>query len=231
MFLKTMLRPLVKRHPKQSFLLKQSPNASILDVGCGNDSSWWVKSILPFSRYTGIDVGDDWNTKPSRADRYIIVKPEEFSEEIGRLSDQFDVVISAHNLEHCNCPEATFGAMLRALKDGGQMFLSFPCEQSVSFPSRAGTLNYFDDKTHRGIPPSYNSVLKTLNEHQFKIIFAKRNYRTFPYWMIGLCQEPFSSLRGKRLTGTWQFYGFESIIIAEKSGISAHLADVFKSLR
>jgi hypothetical protein len=52
---------------KVEFLSLLPDDAVILDVGCGNNSPYRVKRIIPNSNYTGIDVGDHEQKKPNRA--------------------------------------------------------------------------------------------------------------------------------------------------------------------
>jgi len=205
-------------HPngKVHFLSRLSRDSSVLDVGCGNNSPYQVKALLPNSVYTGIDIADYNHTKPNKADHYILTSPEKFASEIGNFNESFDAVISSHNIEHCNDRYATFAAMLRATRVGGKMYVSFPSARSVSFPRRAGTLNYFDDSTHKGDPPDFDRLLAMAREHGFEAIFTSRSNRPILARLIGLMVEPISRLRKKVLRGTWEYYGFESVMILER---------------
>lgn len=201
---------------RNTFLGQLRPDSVILDVGCGNNSPFFAKEILPSCHYTGIDVGDYNQTKPNVADRYIVTGPEDFAGAIARFEACFDAVISSHNLEHCHERQKTLDAVLKAVKPGGRLFLAFPCEASAHFPSRDGTLNYFDDDTHRGNPPDYRGILRTLEENRFDIDFAAQRYRPAYWWLRGLLNEPRSRTQNKVMFGTWAYYGFESIIWARK---------------
>ena len=57
--------------------------------------------------------------------------------------------------------------MKKCLKKGGIIYLVTPSEKSIDFPSREGTLNYYDDKTHKYKPIN----LTGLNQNLRKIIF------------------------------------------------------------
>ena len=214
--IKGLVSRLLRGHGKLSFLSYLPENSKILDVGCGNDSPYRIKSVLAKCEYTGIDIGDYNQSKPNLANHYILTSPENFSNEILRMPARFDAVVSAHNLEHCNDRKATFLAMIASLKKGGRIFLSFPCEGSVYFPNRKGTLNYFDDETHKYAPPSFEELIEELRTHHFEIIFSSRNYKPKILWAIGLMLEPISLLRKRVMRGTWEFYGFESVIWAKK---------------
>jgi SAM-dependent methyltransferase len=126
----------------------------LLDVGCGNNAPYITKTLFPLFHYTGIDVADYNQSSPNLADQYIVTTPEQFHENIVKLG-KFDCVVSSHNLEHVDEREKTLVAMISAVKNGGYIFLAFPTEASVHFPSRKKTLNYFDDPTHKESPPIF----------------------------------------------------------------------------
>lgn len=208
-----MLRPL----SKHSFVIQLKPNCELLDVGCGNNSPAMIKSVLPACRYTGIDVCEPDPTRPNAADQYIVASPETFAAEIAKLTQRFDAVISSHNLEHCNQRFETLRAMLEALKPGGQIYLSFPCEASVDFPKRQGTLNYYDDVTHRDLPPGFHDVVASMKRHGFEIDAVTERHRPPVDWMVGRLNERRSRRQARVLRGTWEYYGFETIIWARRS--------------
>jgi SAM-dependent methyltransferase len=211
-----ILKNLINPFGKKSFISNLPNNALILDVGCGNNSPYVTKSILPDCIYTGLDIGDYNINKPNLADKYILTDPENFNYEILKFENYFDAIICAHNLEHCNNRMGVLGAMLRALKPGGLIYLSFPCEESERFPSRSGTLNYYDDPTHKFTPPSFNETLDLVMNNNFKIIFSQKNYQPKVLWFIGWLTEFYSKYTKKIIIGTWYYWGFETIIVAQK---------------
>ena len=93
------------------------------------------------------------------------------------------------------------------------MFLAFPCEQSVSLPSRKGTLCFYDDPSHMNMP-HLAAILRTIQEIGITVDFCSRRYRPPIPFLVGLLLEPFSHILGRTLPGrvTWSFYGFETII-------------------
>lgn len=210
--LKILLRP----HGRVSFLSKLNTKPFILDVGCGNNSPYDVKAILSDCVYTGLDINDYRQTKPNLADDYILSSPENFTDTIKLINNKFDAVISTHNLEHCNDRWGTLMAITNVLKDDGLLLLVFPSEKSVNFPSRHGTLNYYDDITHKEFPPDFDKVIKVLSDNNMDIIYANKHYKPIILWLAGLLIEPLSVLNKKIYQGTWAFYGFESVIWARK---------------
>ena len=209
------IKILLRRHGKVAFLERVAPGATVLDVGCGSNSPARAKDQRPDIIYIGLDVGDYNHTiRPDlHADRYIVVSPDAFASEIESLRGQCDAVISSHNIEHCLEPERVLTAMTAALTPGGRLYLSFPAEESVNFPRRAGTLNFRDDPTHDKMP-CYRAVLASLEANGMRVDFARKRHRPPLLFVLGLLMEPLSMLTRRTMPGmvTWALYGFESLI-------------------
>lgn len=202
---------------KESFLKRLSSDVRILDVGCGNDSPQFTKNILPNCYYVGIDVGDYNQNHKNLADEYIVTSSAEFCGKIKEFNNEFDAIISAHNLEHCDDRDGVLENMLTALKPGGMLYLAFPSMDSLHFPSREGTLNYFDDKTHKYLPPDFGKVISVISGMGCDIIYAASRYQPANRWLIGLYHES-KSVAAKRVdTETQAFWGLECVIWAQKT--------------
>jgi SAM-dependent methyltransferase len=212
---KAWLSSILRPHHKMDFLVRLPQKFELLDVGCGSNSPYLVKSLFPDCIYTGIDVSDYRQSKPNLADHYVLVNPDGFSEGILALGEKFDAVTSSHNLEHCDDRDATLEAMMTVLKKDGRLYISFPSEASVTFPSRLGCLNYYDDPTHKSTPPDFDAIIDMLSRRGFSILYSAKRYRSPVFWTLGLMSEPISKRRS-RMRGTWEYYGFESIIWAQK---------------
>lgn len=207
----------MNRHDKVAFIYQLDERPNILDVGYANNSAELVKKLSPQSVYTGIDiVAYDGLSEKYPSDHFVVTTPEKFADAILGYDGCFDAVISTHNIEHCFERERTLDAMLRAVKVGGQIYLAFPCKESVEFPSRSGTLNYYDDTTHRDLPPDFDEVMQNIVSRGFKIEFSVRRYRPILYWLAGLVNERNSRKSDKTVYSTWAYYGFESIIQARR---------------
>lgn len=193
-------------------------HGSLLDVGCGNNSPVFFKTLLPNIVYTGIDIEDYAWEKPNPADHYIIASPENFADKISELENKFDTVISSHNLEHCNDRNKVLLAMVKALKAGGYLYLSFPTEKSVNFPGpRNGSLNYYDDYQHKDLPPNFDETIEKLKTNGMKILFSSKSYKPFFYYFYGMLLERKSKREQYAAYPTWAYYGFETIIWAQKT--------------
>lgn len=201
---------------KEKFLRQLPQNAKILDVGCGNDSPQFTKAILPTCHYVGLDIGDYNQRHPELADRYVITTPEQFAQAITEQGQDFDAVISAHNLEHCDDRQAVLQNMLQVIKPGGMLYLAFPSRDSLSFPSRQGTLNYYDDSTHKAEPPDFGKTIAVISGAGFELVYAASRYQPAIRWLIGLYHEAISISRRHVDTETQAYWGLEAIIWAKK---------------
>lgn len=216
-------RKAVKRIPKskwgkQAFIIKLKHNARVLDVGCGNNSAYYHKMLSPANRYVGIDIADyniDNKSKEVMEEYHIIKDPEEFANGIKNIDGDFDAIVSSHNIEHCNKPIATLEAICSKVRKNGLLYLSFPQERTTEFPSRGGTLNFYDDPTHIYMP-DHKEILGILKKNGMEILFDKVGYKPFYYWVIGGVLEPISRLKNQILPGTYSFWGFETVIWARK---------------
>ncbi len=191
----------------------------MLDVGCGDNSPKIIKKNRPDIHYVGLDIVEHQPVKNHHesTEEFIVTDSTNFAKKIFEQPTEFDAITSVHNLEHCDDYPAVTEAMISSLKDEGKIFISFPSEKSVTFPSRYGTLNFYDDKTHKNIIP-FQKFTRLLEQRGVKIIFARQGYRPLIPFLIGLICEPFCRLTNKQapLGGTWALYGFETVIIAEK---------------
>ena len=214
------LQRLLRPHGKDAFAYTLGHGARVFDIGCGNRSPERIKALRPDLYYVGIDVQDYEQSARSvgLADEYRITSPDRFLSAIAAEQETMEAVISSHNLEHCEDPMAVIGCMAGALKPGGMLYLSFPCEASVAFPSRRGSLRFTDDPTHR-VPPPWADVLARLASHGMTTTFAARRYRPWLPLALGALLEPASMLarRVMPLGSTWALWGFESVIWAVKA--------------
>lgn len=201
---------------KWGFVAKLPPRATVVDVGCGNHSASIYKTLRPDIFYTGIDI-DQYNMDEkdvAAADRLIFTTKNNFASAIESLGSA-DAVISSHNIEHVDDPHRVLQAMVYILKPGGLLYIATPCASSLHFPSRSGTLNFFDDPSHKNIIPL--DWIQSMITPSMKIIKRHDRYRPPLMFLIGMLLEPISSVQRKSYFGTWAFYGFESILWARKS--------------
>lgn len=146
-------------------------------------------------------------------DSFILTQSENFHCSVLQAGP-VDAVISSHNLEHVEDPEKVADAMIESLRPGGKLYLSFPSAASINFPQRRGTLNFFDDPTHKNIMIISWLVKKLFTS--MRIVFLKERYRPIIPFCLGALLEPISALSRTVLPGTWALYGFETVVWVEK---------------
>ena len=217
MKIKTLLKLFLRPNGKVDFLNSIKKNSYILDVGCGNNSPLLVKSFLPNSYYVGIDVqnyNNDYDVEKV-ADEYILSDPNDFLKSLKSIDTKFDAIVSSHNIEHCNDRLGVLNEMIDKLNYRGKIYLSFPSKESINFPKRIGCLNYYDDPTHKDFPPDFDLILQILRDKELKIIFSDTSYKPFLLSCIGIFSNLISYFTKKVYIGMYEWWGFESIIIAE----------------
>jgi SAM-dependent methyltransferase len=218
-----LVRRSIRPRGREAFVESQKTGATVLDVGCGGDSPYLTKSQRPDLHYVGIDVSDYNQSAVSKAmaDEYLIVRPDKFALTIAGLGRRFDAVISQHNIEHCDDPPAVLAAIASVIKPGGQLYIAWPAEASAHFPSRLGTLNFFDDPTHKMLP-RFDDLLGVLVRSGLKPTFQARAYRPTLPAVLGALLEPVSAWTGRVMPyrSTWAWYGFESLIWLQREGLT-----------
>ena len=206
-FIKT-LRPRVQR----SFLSSiKKENCKVLDVGCGNKSSIFIKTAKPSSVVFGIDIDES----KELYEQYIVTQPEMFHQSIQEIEENFDIIISNHNIEHCNNPESTFSAMVDRATLGGHLYIATPSVRSVNFPSRGGGLNFYDDDTHR-YPVDMMKLFNSESD-RLECVFYSKSCRPIFWSFFGWVVEFISKKKGKIMLGTWDYYGFEQVMWIKKT--------------
>ena len=209
---KVLVHLILRPMGKYRFINTYCKKNTILDIGCGKSPNR-IKTLFPESKYTGLDITSHYLDSECLADNYVLTPVENFSSVLSSFEEKFDCVISSHNLEHCDDRILTLEKSAGAVKKGGFMYLSYPSEESINFPKgRIGTLNYFDDPTHKDLPPTMSEILPILEKKGFNVIYKNSSYKPLLLWILGLILEPFAAVKNKVLKGTLQFYGFETVI-------------------
>ena len=214
------------KYLKDSYTKKQ--NLNLLDVGCGNHSPTRYKSLYPNIIYTGLDIAEynlDDNDRKI-ADELLILNchPKDFLSQVqDALKDNYyDFIIMSHVIEHLEDPREILVALASKIKAGGIFYLAFPAEDTIYFPSAEGTLNFYDDNTHKWIP-SLREILNILVKNGCKPIYLKDRYQPLAYAFVGFfsiikeyIKSKFFQKPMKVNSYIWSLYGFESIIIVQK---------------
>jgi 2-polyprenyl-3-methyl-5-hydroxy-6-metoxy-1,4-benzoquinol methylase len=188
----------------------------VLDVGCGNHSVRYLKTQFPKCRYTGIDRTLYHNTAADLAlmDEFRPMDLE--SADLSMFPDRgFDLVVLAHVLEHLHHGREVLLAALPKVAPGGIVYVAHPHADSVGFPHRKDTLNFYDDPTHVAVWRPGEAVA-VLGSHGFEILDAGRT-RLARNLLLLPVKVTFSRYVGG-VTGPmlWDLYGFEEYVLARR---------------
>ena len=136
-----LLRRIDVRSGLREFLESLEKTERLLDVGCAGGSPRRIKEILPSTDYHGVDILDEcaFAEDLQLMKKYNQAMPENFADGIRQIeANEFDVIVSSHNLEHCLKPLDVLSAMNSKLATGDSMYISTPRLESVNFPLRTG---------------------------------------------------------------------------------------------
>lgn len=192
----------------------------ILDVGCGNHSASRTKKYYPNCIYYGLDRDKNYNNGTADFKAMKKFYEVDLSRNVNNLktvpNDFFDCIILSHVIEHLiNGKDVVLGCLPK-LKNGGIIYIEFPSPRSVYLPSMRGTLNFYDDASHKKIY-QIKEIENLLKSKNFSII--KSGIRRSPKRILFL---PIYLLVSLIYTGYvaghvfWDILGFSDYIIAKK---------------
>jgi len=192
----------------------------ILDVGCGNHSASKTKKYYPNCIYYGLDRDKNYNN-----DVADFKTMERFYEaDLGRNANKlkvvpnnfFDCIILSHIIEHLINGKDVLLNCLPKLKNGGVIYIEFPSPRSVYLPSMWGTLNFYDDPSHKKIY-QIKKVENLLKSKGFSIVNSGtrkslKRILFLPIYLLG------SLINSRNISGHvfWDILGFANYIIAKK---------------
>lgn len=205
-------------------------NAKIADFGCG--------------------TGYFLNQLKSRSNEYALygfdIKPHCHSENFiyqtmnldglftGVESNQFDMAISQHTMEHLKDPLTYFSEMVRTLKVGGYLFVETPSDRSTwfSYPFHQELnviLSYYDDPTHIGRPWSPQSLYRLGCYHNLKVICSEydsdwQKKITLPFNFVKFLTTKNTD---KFVDDYWRALGWCSYAIFKKTSQSTNIMDYY----
>ncbi len=215
----------LKPKGRHAFIFSLRNDAYILDIGCGKSPNK-LTNFFSKLNYVGLDIANHFAGDVDKVGTYILIRKDEFPTFLKSSANLYDAVISSHNLEHIEDRSQALDGTLLPLKANGKIFLSFPSARSLYSPTaKPYTLNYYDDPTHQALPPDVSQVISRLLDNDFKIIYVAEAYQPFLLSTIGYLLEKlrFHALFPGALHSTrLAFYGFETIIWAERKSTEAN---------
>jgi hypothetical protein len=191
---------------------------SLLDVGCGNHSPSLTRQWFPGCRYSGIDNRVDYdNDERDFAAMTKFYELDLTQLEFGEIpDDSFDVLMMTHVIEHLDNGDLVIAGLLPKVRAGGTAYIEFPSRRSTRLPSKKGTLNFYDDETHRRIY-SIGEVSKIFLDGGWKVLRsgARRDWAR-------ILAMPAAAVKSKIDLGYvagsvfWDLLGFADYVLAEK---------------
>jgi len=191
----------------------------MLDVGCGNESPYYFKKYYPEIIYDGIDKELSYNI--SNKSIKLINEFYPLNLEKNDLNviknDNYEFIILSHIIEHLDNGYELIEELSKKVKKNGYIYIEYPSERSKNFPSMKGTLNFYDDPTHKKF---YNieKILEILIRNKFQIIKSgtKRDILRIifiPYMILK------SLIVNHYVRGSifWDLMGFAEYILAKKN--------------
>jgi hypothetical protein len=173
---------------------------------------------FPLCRYSGVDSRRDYeNGEEDFAAMADFYELDLTSLNFGSIpEDSFDVLMMTHVIEHLPNGEQVLEGLLPKIKKGGVAYVEFPSVRSARLPSKKGTLNFYDDKTH--------SRLYSVEE--VERIFLGRGWRIIRSGVrrdwLRIVTLPAAMVRSKIKLGYvagsvfWDLLGFADCVFAEK---------------
>ncbi len=191
---------------------------NVLEVGIGNDSPLRFKRIFPQCKYYGVDKDLNYNlSEKSLSSIHKFYQVDLEKDSLVEIPNEFfDYVIIAHVIEHLENGEEIISELANKVKSGGGFYIEYPRKASAKFPSMKGTLNFYDDPTHKRFY-EIDILKKILVSEGFRIIKSgtKRDFTRIvgiPF-MIAKSLIVLKYIRGSVF---WDLLGFAEFILAER---------------
>jgi len=213
--LRNLRLPAKFRHTDRYFAGK---SFRLLDIGAGNHSASVTKKWYPGCEYYGVDLDKHYNNNEEDF-RLMSAFYEMNLEELDYSAipdNYFDFIMMSHILEHLKNGDAVVEKLLPKLRAGGIIYIEFPGFTSTMLPSMKGTLNFFDDDTHRRIY-SLQEFYNLLMRQEFRVLGGGTMRRWHTIALIPF-KIPHNLLRYGRIVPSifWDLLGFAEYVIARK---------------
>ncbi|MCL5027588.1 MAG: class I SAM-dependent methyltransferase [Bacteroidetes bacterium] len=204
---------------KLKVIKSENKNKTInyLDVGCGNHSAKVTKKWFPQWHYYGVDRENYMTDTQDIANMEQYYKIDLSKDSLDIIPDNFfNVVVMAHVIEHLPNGLEVINQLINKVTKGGQIYIEFPSERSLSLPSMHGTLNFCDDLTHIRVY-SVIELANVLLSNNFRIIRAGTRRDKFLILTFPL-RLALKFLINRKIGGGdfWDVLGFASYIYASK---------------
>ncbi|HOY38642.1 MAG: methyltransferase domain-containing protein [Bacteroidales bacterium] len=191
---------------------------ALLDAGSGNFSASKIKRHMPQCNYYGIDITRDYNYRPDDFELMQGFWLKDLTQlQFDDIPDNtFDALLMTHIIEHLHNGDQVIQGLLKKLKKGGYVYIEYPSEKSVNFPSKKGTLNFYDDPTHVRLY-SLHEVKSIVSKCNFEIIDSgtRKSFRNIAMMPIKMVHNKIKY--GYVMASVyWDWYGFAEFVWAQK---------------
>jgi SAM-dependent methyltransferase len=212
----SILMPFKFKHFYKSYKNKKF---KILDVGCGNHSASLTKEWFPDCEYYGLDndkfyANDENDLNIMNGFFEINLNSLDFTS----ISDNyFDIIVIAHVIEHLPKGDIVILKLLQKLKPDGCIYIEYPSSRSTKFPSKKGSLNFYDDPTHCRLY-ELSELSSLLKKNGFSIL--KQGIRRE---ILRVLLLPLFAIKWKITNGYvpgvvyWDLFGFAEFVFAKKN--------------
>jgi SAM-dependent methyltransferase len=197
-------------------LLRGRSGPRILDVGCGSRVPQYFSSAIPDSFYIGVDCAADHLPYGPRDDRSRFILADLDSTRLDDIEDRsFDLVVASHVLEHLRRGTNALDFLCPKLRPGGFLYVATPVPESVAFPHKAGTLNFFDDPTHVKVI-SASDLREAAVRNGMSILGSGVTRRYLRLATMPLLLTLATFLDGEPGPALWDLYGFEHYLVGQR---------------
>lgn len=190
----------------------------MLDIGCGNHAATLTRRWFPRCRYFGVDNRRDYeNNEADFRNMARFFELDLTCLEYGAIPDEaFDVLMMSHVIEHLPNGDDVLARLLPKVRKGGVAYIEFPSRRSTRLPSKRGTLNFYDDETHRRVY-SVPEVEQVFLDGGWTVLRsgARRDW-------VRIATTPVAMVKSKIDLGYvagsvfWDLLGFADYVLAEK---------------
>lgn len=204
--------------------LRLDDGAKVADIGCfGFSQQKFSEDQLGRNfEHFGVDYNELEDVPPG----FVFRRADLNSEDIPFESDEFDLVVCSHVIEHIVDPISFFQDCLRICKPGGLIYIEAPSERSIlqkgvtkDFARMLAT-NFYDDPTHLGRPWTMQALFR-LALYNGAAPVKVGLYRSLLIRMVAPLVKPLVWVLGFMTVYefiVWYQCGWASYLIAEKPG-------------
>lgn len=210
----------LRRPVRFDYLLKilKYDHLRILDIGCGNHSPSLTKKYLGECQYHGLDISKEYNYHDSDfgyIDNFFQIDLN--NSKLDEIPDfYYDCIIFSQVIEHLPYGLDTLNRLISKLKMGGIIYIETPSPKSLKLPKMKGTLNFWDDQTHKRIYPMSDLII-TLKNNNCEIMLAKtrRSFKRILFLPIYIIYDiwKYGFISG---TAFWDLLGFANVVFAKR---------------